>query len=64
MSQEELIDALVMARINEARLKKMSRARTPTDNAAMESINGWIRQSSSWIFMSPGKTPLSCLTPQ
>ena len=36
--------------------RSMSRAGTPTDNAAMESINGWIKAEISWIFMSLVKT--------
>ncbi len=32
-------------------VRSMSRAGTPTDNAAMEAINGWIKAKMSWTSM-------------
>lgn len=38
--------------------RSMSRAGTPTDNAAMEAINGWIKAEIFMIFMLLEKVPL------
>ena len=38
--------------------RSMSRAGTPTDNAAMEAINGWIKAELFTDFHLPGKKPI------
>lgn len=39
--------------------RSMSRAGTPTDNATMESINGWIKAEIFMDFYVTGEKPLS-----